>query len=74
MNKLSSAVYTLLLQLHNSNTVMSPWIKHVKDLLWSLGFPVVWYSQSFMNSKWLIKAVQQKLKDVFIPNGPQEFM
>lgn len=68
MNKLSSTVYTLLLQMHNSNAVMSPWIKHVKDLLCSLGFPVVWYSQSFINSKWLIKAAQQRLKDIFIQN------
>lgn len=68
VNKLSSNVYSLLLHMHNSNTVRSPWIQHVKNLLCSLGFPVVWYSQSFLNSKWLIKAVQQKLKDVFIQN------
>ena len=46
----------------------SPWVKYVKHLLCSLGFPVIWYSQSFTNSKWLVKAVNQKLKDIFIQN------
>ena len=38
----------------------------MKNLLCSLGFPVIWYGQSFVNANWIEKAVNQKLKDVFI--------
>ena len=49
-----------------SRSRLWPWIKFVKNLLCSLGFPVIWYSQSFINANWIVKAVNQKLKDVFI--------
>ena len=65
-DKLSSSVYQIMLAMHNSQKIISPWIKFVKQLLCSLGFSVIWYTQSFMNSKWLVKAVNQKLKDIFI--------
>ena len=67
-DKLSSSVYQIMLAMHNSQKIISPWIKFVKHLLCSLGFPVIWYSQSLINSRWLVKAVNQKLKDVFIQN------
>ena len=65
-NKLSSKVYRVIYEMHASNKVTSPWIKFVKNLLCSLGFPVVWYSQNFVNANWLVTAVNQKLKDLFI--------
>ena len=66
--KLTSSVYQIILELHNTRKFLSPWVEFVKHLICSLGFPVIWYSQSFTNSKWLVKAVNQKLKDVFIQN------
>ena len=66
-NKLSSKVYRVIYEMHASNKVTSPWIKFVKNLLiCSLGFPVIWYNQSFGNANWLVRAVNQKFKDVFI--------
>ena len=65
-SKLSSTVYKLLYERHDSQQIVSPWIKFVKNLLCSLGFPVIWYSQSFKNANWIVKAVNQKLKYVFI--------
>ena len=52
--------------MHASNKIVSPWIKFVKHLLCSLGFPVIWYSQSFINANGLVKAVNRKLQDIFI--------
>ena len=66
--KLTSSVYQIMLELHDTGKFTSPWIKFIKHLLCSLGFPVNWYSQSCVNSRWLVKAVNQKLKDVFIQN------
>ena len=65
-NKLSSKVYRVIYEMHDSNKVTSPWIKLVKYLLCSMCFPVISYSQGFVNANWLVKAVNQKLKDVFI--------
>ena len=40
-NKLSSKVYRVIYETHASNKVTSPWIKFVKNLSYSLGFPVI---------------------------------
>ena len=45
-NKLSSNVYKIIYEMHASNKIVSPWIKFVKHLLCSLGFPVIWYSRA----------------------------
>ena len=65
-NKLSSIVYRVIYEMHAARRFVSPWLNYVKNLLCSLGFPVIWYSQSFTNTKWLVAAVTQKLKDIFI--------
>lgn len=44
------------------------WVENIKHLLCSLDFSGIWYSQRFPNSKWLMKAVNQKIKDQFIQN------
>ena len=56
-SKLYSTVYKLLYERHEPQQIVSPWIKFVKNLLCSLGFPVIWYSQSFINVNWIVKAV-----------------
>ena len=45
--KLSSFVYEAIFEMHNLQATVFPWVKYVKHLLCSLGFPVIWYSQSF---------------------------
>ena len=40
-------------------------IKLIQKLICSLGFGGIWYSQSFTNKTWLVKACTQKLKDIF---------
>ena len=61
-NKLSSTVYRVIYEMHATRRFVSPWLNYVQNLLCSLGFPVIWYSQSFTNTKWLVAAVNQKLK------------
>ena len=65
--KLTSSVYQIMLELHDTGKFTSTWIKFIKHLVCSLGFPVSWYSQSCVNSRWLVKAVNQKLKRRFHP-------
>ena len=62
-NKLSSTVYRVIYEMHAARRFVSPWLNYVQNLLCSLGFAVIWYSQSFTNTKWLVAAVNQKLKD-----------
>ena len=64
--KLASRVYYLLQDLHYKNKIKSPWIEHVKTSLCSSGFSGVWYSQSFINRKWIVKSFTQKQKDLFV--------
>ena len=68
INKLSSVVYSLIFQMHKSNKTHFLWIEKMKNILCSLGFSAIWYNQSFTTAKWLVKAVNQKLKDIFIQN------
>lgn len=50
----------------NDKRIKSLWIENIKTLLCSLGFSGIWCSQSFLNKKWLVKAAQNKLNDLFI--------
>ena len=54
--------------MHKSNKTHFLWIEKMKNILCSLGFSAIWYNQSFTTAKWLVKAVNQKLKDIFIQN------
>ena len=65
-NKLSSAIYTVIYEMTKEKKIKSFWIENIKTLLCSLGFSGIWYSQSFFNKKWLVKAVHNKLNDLFI--------
>ena len=67
-NKLSSIVYKAIYELQSQKEIKSKWIENVKNILCSNGFSGVWYSQSFINSTWLQKALKQKLNDIFIQN------
>ena len=59
--KLSPIIYNL----QNTNKFKSQWIDCLQKLICSLGFGGIWYSQSFTNKTWLVKACTQKLKDIF---------
>ena len=56
----------LFYEMHSAKVVKSKWVDNIKELLWSLGFLGIWYNECFLNSKWLVKASKQKLKDQFI--------
>ncbi|MCG8049047.1 MAG: reverse transcriptase family protein [Candidatus Thiodiazotropha endolucinida] len=64
--KLSTTIYNILCGLSCENKAKLLWIENLKQLLCSLGFSGIWYSQSFPNKTWLIKATNTKIKDVFI--------
>ena len=66
LNKLSSLLYKIIYGMSFEQKVKSLWLNNIKSLLCSLGFSGVWYSQSFLNSKWLVKAINNKMKDLFL--------
>ena len=67
-DKLSSIVYKAIYELKEQKEIKSKWIENVKYILCSNGFSGIWYSQSFINSTWLQKALKQKLNDIFMQN------
>ena len=44
------------------------WIRNIKHILDSCYMSGIWQSHTFRNEKWLVCAVKQKLRDVFITN------
>lgn len=40
--------------------------QNIRDSLYNCGFNEIWDNQTFQNIKWLVYAVRQKLKDIFI--------
>ena len=63
--KLSPLIYKLIYKLQNTNNFKSQWTDCLQKRICSLGFGGIWYSQSFTNKTWLVKACTQKLKDIF---------
>ena len=64
--KLSPAVYNIVYNMQENRHLKSQWLDNVKNLLCSHGYSGIWYSQSFINAKWLISSFTQKLKDSYI--------
>ena len=64
--KLSYVLYNCLLQLHTSGVYLSPWLECIKNICIECGMPGVWMSQTVNNPKWFKKAVEQKLRDIWI--------
>ena len=66
--KLSTSLYNVCLSLyrHSDQNQRFKWIKNVRDILYNCGFNAIWDSQTFPNTKWLVCAMRQKLKDIFI--------
>ena len=72
--RLSSIIYNAIYVLHKENKIKCQWIDNVKTILCLQGFSGVWYSQSFISSNWLEKAMSQKLKDVLYKIGRHKLM
>ena len=54
--KLSPLIYKLVYNLQNTNNFKSKWIgDSLKNLICSLGFGGIWYSQRFTNKTWFVK-------------------
>ena len=66
-NNLSSKLYAIALS-HFKHTVNSrfSWLENVKRILIACGFNGAWDNHTFPNNVWLIKAVKQKLVDLFL--------
>ena len=62
--KLCSFLNTIVHAMHEHKHLKSAWIENIKHLLCSLGLSGIWYTQSFISSNWLIKATEQKIKDI----------
>ena len=64
--KLSSKMYQTIYELHSKRKIKSQWLDNVKQYLCSSGFSGIWYSQSFINTKWITKSSYQRLQDIYI--------
>ena len=67
--KLSYIVYRTAYSLYtfeNNSSNKFKSFQTVKDILCSCGVSGIWDNHSFPNKKWLVCAVRQKLKDIFI--------
>ena len=60
-------IYCLSKYLNIRNTRFC-WIRNVKHILDNCGMSGIWESQTFPNEKWLVCAVKQKLRGIFITN------
>ena len=69
---LSHEVYKIIYVRHENNEIKSQWITNLKTLICSLGFAGIWYSQSFFNVSWFVKASTDKIRDIFIKIGLQQ--
>ncbi len=74
-SKLSVTMYKLLKQLHDRNNVNETykpkWICKVKSILDSCGFSNMWHDHN-INSKWLLKSIELRLKDIELQNWKSE--
>ena len=67
--KLSGTKYRIMFSLFkNERNVKFCWIKNVKEILNNCGMSNIWETHSFPNEKWLVNAVKQKLRDIYITN------
>ena len=65
--KLSSEVYNVIYELYIINNIKSNWIDNIKKTCYvHLVFQVFGTAKVFLNSKWLINATKQKIKDQYI--------
>lgn len=69
--KLSRLMYNVIYSLNKYSNVRNNrfcWLRNVKQILDSCGMSGIWETHSFPNEKWLVCAVKQKLRDIFITN------
>ena len=59
-------MYKCLLQLHTSGIYLSPWLECIRNICIECGMSGVWMSQTVNNPIWFRKAVEQKLRDIWI--------
>ena len=64
--KLSHIMYNCLLHLHTSGIYLSLLLECIRNICIECGMAGVWMSQTVNNPKWFKKAVEQKLRDIWI--------
>ena len=66
-NKLSKVCYQVLLTLYKEETMISPWIQYVRNILIECGLQYVWTNQAIGISKeWLKIVARRTLQDIYI--------
>ena len=69
--KLSGIMYKVIYSSYKYSNIRNTrfcWIRNVKHILDSYGMSGILQSHIFRNEKWLVCAVKQKLRDIFITN------
>ena len=69
--KLSGIMYKVIYSLYTYSNIRNArfcWIRNVKHILDSCCMSGIWQSHTFPNEKWLVCAVKQTLRDIFIAN------
>ncbi|MCG8112265.1 MAG: reverse transcriptase domain-containing protein [Candidatus Thiodiazotropha taylori] len=62
-DKLSSEIYDIIYELYSTKNIKSNWIDNIKNVLCSLGFSGIWYSQSFfLIQNGLLMLLNKKLR------------
>lgn len=60
--------------MYENKHLKSQWIEDVKQLLCQNEYSEIWYTQRFINTRWMINSFRQKLNDIFIQNGTELLM
>jgi len=61
-------VYNMLCENVLNRPTCKNWCSLLKDMVFTLGFAGVWYSQNVGNAKHFLMSVKQRLKDQFRQN------
>ncbi len=65
-SKLASVVYNVFIDGYRNNSLYSPWISSIEELLNDTGFSNVFRTHEFPSVDWLIRAVKLRLQDQYI--------
>ncbi len=64
--KSSYIMYSYLLHLHTSGVYISSWLENIRNICIECSMSGIWLTQTINNPKWFKKAIEQKLKDLWI--------
>jgi hypothetical protein len=65
-NKLCHKMYSVILEMYNSNVYKCSWLVKIRSILDECGFSHIWFNQGNMDAKTIKLLVKQRLKDQFV--------